>query len=148
MTQTFFFIFAVIAGTAMAIQGSLNSVLGKVIGFWEATFVVHIIATSLVAVIIFIFSLNKGDFGNLMETPWYTYIGGILNVIILYGVVVTIPKLGVANATTLIIVGQVTTAVIIDHFGFWGLEAVPFQWTKLIGVGLLALGARILLNTG
>lgn len=148
MTQAFFFIFAVIAGAAMAIQGSLNSVLGKVIGFWEATFVVHIIATLLVAIIIFIFSLNKGDFNNLVKAPWYTYIGGILNVIILYGVVVTIPKLGVANATTLIIVGQVTTAVIIDHFGFWGLEAVPFQWTKLIGVGLLAWGAKILLNTG
>ncbi|MBM7624066.1 DMT family transporter [Sporohalobacter salinus] len=148
MSQIFFFVFAVIAGTAMAIQGSLNSVLGKIIGFWEATFVVHIIATLLVAIIIFIFSLNKGDFGNLVKAPWYTYIGGILNVIILYGVVVTIPELGVANATTLIIVGQVTTAVIIDHFGFWGLETVPFQWIKLVGMGLLALGARLLLNMG
>jgi transporter family-2 protein len=132
----------------MAIQGSLNSVLGKIVGLWEATFVVHVVATLLVAIIIFILNLNKGDFANLSEAPWYTYVGGILNVLILYGVVMSIPKLGVANATTAIIVGQVTTAVLIDHFGLWGLEAIPFQWIKLLGVALLALGARLLLNTG
>lgn len=148
MPQTLFLIVALISGVAMAVQGSLNSVLRKVVGIWEATFVVHVIATSLVAVIIFIFHLNKGNFGDLVDAPWYTYLGGILNVIILYGVVMSIPELGVANATTAIIVGQVTTAVIIDHFGFWGLETIPFQWIKLVGIALLALGARILLNSG
>lgn len=148
MSEIIFFIIALIAGISMAVQGSLNSVLGKIVGLWEATFVVHIIATFLVAVIIFVFNLNKGSFSSLSEAPWYTYLGGILNVMILYGVVISIPQLGVANATAIIIVGQVTTAVLIDHFGLWGLETIPFHWTKLVGVVLLALGAKLLLNTG
>jgi len=148
MSETVFFIIALIAGISMAIQGSLNSVFGKIVGLWEATFVVHIIATTLVAIIIFILNLNKGDFSNLAEAPWYTYLGGILNVIILYGVVISMPELGVANATTIIIAGQVTTAVIIDHFGFWGLDAVPFQWIKLLGAVFLAVGVRLMLSTG
>ncbi|SJZ58004.1 DMT family transporter [Selenihalanaerobacter shriftii] len=147
MPDIIFLVIALIAGVSMAIQGSLNSVLGKIAGLWEATFVVHIIATILVAIIIFILNLDKGDFTNLVNAPWYTYLGGALNVIILYGVVISIPQLGVANATTAIIVGQVTTAVIIDHFGFWGLDSVAFHWIKLVGVGLLAFGARLLLST-
>ncbi|MGM0471683.1 MAG: DMT family transporter [Bacillota bacterium] len=148
MSQTLFLLVALTAGVAMAVQGSLNSVLGKIIGFWEATFIVHVIAVLVVAGLIFIVGLNKGDFSKFTQVPWYIYLGGILNVIILYGVVVSIPELGVANATTLIIVGQVTTAVIIDHFGFWGLDKVPFQWMKLLGLALLAIGAKIMLNSG
>ncbi|MCK8825816.1 DMT family transporter [Fuchsiella alkaliacetigena] len=148
MPEILFLLVALVAGITMAIQGSLNSVLGEITGLWEANFVVHVIGTSLIAVIIFLLNLNKGDFGNLTEAPWYVYVGGILNVIIIYTVVVTIPKLGVANATASIIVGQVTTAAIIDHFGFWGLDTVPFHWTKLAGVILLAAGAKLVLNTG
>ena len=31
----------------MALQGSLNSALGKIIGLWEATLLVHIIGTAV-----------------------------------------------------------------------------------------------------
>ena len=48
-------------------------------------------------------------------------------------------------ATTSIIVGQVLTACLLDHFGLFGLEK-PVNWLKLLGVGLLALGAKLLLG--
>ena len=57
----------------------------------------------------------------------------------------SIPKLGVATATTAIIVGYVTTATLVDHFGLFGLQKIPFTWTKLIGVVLLAVGAKFML---
>ncbi len=56
-----------------------------------------------------------------------------------------IPRLGVASATTAIIVGQVLTALCIDHLGCFGLDKVPFTWTKLLGLALLAAGAWLLL---
>ncbi|WP_018248426.1 DMT family transporter [Orenia marismortui] len=144
MEGIIFIIIAAISGLAMAIQGSLNSGLGKVIGDLEATFVVHVIATMLVSLLLFIFSLGKGDLSQLSEAPWYTYLGGILNVIILYGVIYSIPNLGVANATTAIITGQVLTAILVDHFGLFGLEKIHFQWTQLVGVLFLAIGVKLL----
>ncbi|TDX51618.1 DMT family transporter [Orenia marismortui] len=144
MEGIIFIIIAAISGLAMAIQGSLNSGLGKVIGDLEATFVVHVIATMLVSLLLFIFSLGKGDLSQLSEAPWYTYLGGILNVIILYGVIYSIANLGVANATTAIITGQVLTAILVDHFGLFGLEKIHFQWTQLVGVLFLAIGVKLL----
>ncbi|MCK8828238.1 DMT family transporter [Natroniella acetigena] len=146
MGKIFFFIVAAVSGTAMAVQGSLNSALGKVVGEVEATFIVHMIATLVIALILFAFNLGQGNLGKFMSAPWYTYLGGLLNVIILYGVLFSIPRLGVANATTLIIVGQVLTAILIDHLGIWGLERIPFRWIQGLGLVLLAIGARLLLN--
>ena len=50
------------------------------------------------------------------------------------------PRLGVVSATTAIIVGQVTTAALVDHFGLFTLEPVPFTWLKALGFVLLVAG--------
>jgi len=133
-----------LAGLAMAIQGSINSVLGKKIGLVEATFVVHLTATLILSLFL-IFNFNKGIFQLLKQVPWYLYLGGLIGVIITYTVVISIPKLGVAVATTAIVAAQVMTAVMIDHLGFSGLEEVPFNWLKLLGLFFLVTGVRLLL---
>ncbi|AZR74402.1 hypothetical protein BBF96_14005 [Anoxybacter fermentans] len=137
---------ALIAGITMAVQGALNSSLSKKIGLLEATFVVHFLATLLLILILFVFRLGKGDFSKMSQVPWYIYLGGLLGVIITYTVVVSIPKLGAALATTAIIVGQVSTACLIDHLGLFGLKQIDFTWTKAVGIILLAAGARFMLH--
>lgn len=142
----FFLIAALLAGVAMAVQGSINSALGKVIGLWEATFLVHLSAAIILLLILFVFHMGKGDLALCSKAPWYLYLGGLIGVLITFGVVISIPKLGVAVATTAIIVGHVLTALIIDHFGLFGLKEISFTWIKFLGLVLLALGAKLLLN--
>jgi len=137
---------ALISGVLMAIQGSLNSVLSKVIGLLEATFVVHVIGTAILLVLLFVPKLAKGNLLAWSQAPWYSYLGGLLGVLIIYLVAASIPAVGVCNATTAIIVGQVLTAMLIDHFGGFGLERVPYSWSQFIGLILLAVGAKLLLR--
>ncbi len=129
----------------MAVQGSLNSVLGDKIGIWETNFLVHFTGTILLLIFLLIKGANL-NFNLYKDVPWYLYIGGLLGVAITYGVIVSIPELGVAVATTAIITGQVLTAAAIDHFGLFGLEKVPFTWIKFMGILLLSAGVRLLLN--
>lgn len=82
----------------------------------------------------------------LSQAPWYTYLGGVISVFIIYLVAASIPKIGAANATTAIIVGQVTMAVIIDHLGLFGLQADAFTYRQGVGIILLAVGAKLLLR--
>lgn len=135
---------AAVAGMTMAVQGSLNAALSKFVGLIEATLIVHIIGSVLAGIIV-LTGISKGNFGKLAQVPWYAYLGGILSVLIIYGVASSIPKVGVAVATTAIIVGQVSTAMLIDQLGCFGLEKVPFTLMKLLGLILLAAGARLML---
>ncbi|MEL7567034.1 MAG: DMT family transporter [Dehalobacterium sp.] len=139
-------IIAALSGVAMAIQGTLNSYMSKIIGQLEATFMVHIIGLITVAVVLFVFKLGQGHMDKLGEVPWYGYLGGIISVLIIYGVVASMPKVGVANATTAIIVGQVTAALIIDSSGLLGFERCPLTWMKGLGIVLLAAGAKLMLS--
>ena len=144
----FFLLIAFLAGVAMAGQGTMNSALGKAIGLSESTFVVHLTATLAMAAVL-ILGLGDGNWSNYDSIPWYYYFGGLIGVGITYGVVISIAKLGAAIATTSIfpsIICQVLTACLLDHFGIFGLEKSPLSWLKLLGVGLLALGAKLLLG--
>jgi len=134
-----------LSGALMALQGTLNSSLGKTLGLLEATFVVHIVGTTS-ALILLVVGLGKGNWHNFKDASWYNYLGGLLGVAIVYLVAVSISKAGVATATTAIILGQVSTAVLVDSFGLFGLEPVPFSLWKGFGVVLMAGGAWLLLS--
>lgn len=134
---------AALSGAAMALQGTFNAALGKALGLWESTLVVHLIGT-LVALVILV-GVGFGNFGKLNQVPWWAYLGGVLSVVIIYAVARSIPQIGVSNATTAIIVAQVSTAVLIDCLGVFGVKKIDFQIIDLLGIALLAIGARILL---
>lgn len=137
---------AATTGAAMAIYGTLNAALGKVIGFLESTLVVHAAATLLVMLLLFPFGLGNGAWQKYAEAPWYVYLGGPLAVLITFGVLRTIPVLGVARATALIVLSQVLAAAIIDHWGLLGMDKVAFSWGRLLGALLMGGGAWLLLN--
>ena len=137
------FLIAAISGIAMAIQGTINSSLSLKTSLLSATLVVHIIGTlvALVTVLAWRAPLLKY---NWMSVPWYLYLGGLLSVLIVGLVAISIPRVGVCNATTAIIIGQVSMAVLIDHFGWFGMSRLPWNSTQLIGIALFAAGAKLL----
>jgi transporter family-2 protein len=137
---------ALISGAAMAVQGTFNSVLSRFTGLLGASFVVHLTGTVLIFLLLFVLHLGQGDLTAVTTAPWYTLLGGVLNVIIIYGVALAISNTGVANATTAIIVGQVLFALIIDHLGLFGAHRIACSWPQLVGLALLAAGAKLLLR--
>ena len=136
---------AALAGVLMAVQGSLNGALGKVIGVLEGNLVLHAVGLVLVAALLFLFGLGRGDFGKMSEAPWYLYLGGVINVAIIYGVMLSIAKVGAGNATTAIITGQLAMALVVDWLGLFGLAQSPMTWGRGAGLILMAIAAKLLL---
>jgi len=137
------FLLATVSGIAMAIQGTLNSSLSQKTSLLSATLVVHVIGTlvALIAALAWKTPLLKNHW---IAIPWYLYLGGVLSVLIVGLVAVSIPKVGVCNATTAIIIGQVSMAVLIDHYGWFGMSRLPWNPWQLVGIGLFAAGAKLL----
>ena len=142
----FFLLLAAAAGVLMAVQGSINGALGKIIGTWEGNFAVHAIGLLGVVAVLFLFGAYQGGFSKIKDVPWYLWLGGIINVVIIYGVMLSIAQTGAAKATTAIITGQLAMSMIIETFGWFGLQQSSFTWSKGIGVVLMAIAARLLLG--
>lgn len=127
----------------MAVQGGLNSLLAKSIGLLEATFSVQLLA-ALTLVPILLPRLLHGLPNGLSEAPWYAWLGGPVGVGITYGVALSFSRLGAGKATTAIIVCQLLTAFLLDHFGWLEMEARAFRPVHLLGILLMAAGVHLL----
>ncbi|RPF42455.1 transporter family-2 protein [Thermodesulfitimonas autotrophica] len=134
---------AALAGSVMAVQGAVNALMGKIAGVCLATFIVHAVGTAFAGLLL---PFARGGFSRVGQAPWYAWTGGVFGVLIIYSVARCIPKVGVAPATTAIILGQVLTATIIDHFGLFGMTRLPFSCWRILGVAFLAAGAWCLLK--
>lgn len=137
------FLIAAFSGICMAVQGSLNSLLAQKTSLMATTFVVHLIGSLLTVIVIIIKKIPVLSH-NWFSVPWYLYLGGLLSIIIISLVALSIPKIGVSNATTAIIIGQVGAAVLIDHFGLLGIERIPWSYWQFLGLAFFAIGAKLL----
>lgn len=128
----------------MTFQGAINAALKDKVGLGPMSAVVHLTGFILsLAVIPFTGGLKLHNFG---KAPFYSYLGGVLNVAIIGGVAWAIAKTGATIGISAILFGQLTTAVVLDHFGLFSLTAIPITWTRLTGVALMLVGMRLAIN--
>jgi transporter family-2 protein len=64
---------------------------------------------------------------------------GIFGLILYLTISVTLPKLGGTLMIALIICGQLLTGLLVDHFGWFGVEVHPINLSRAAGVVLLLL---------
>lgn len=128
----------------MALQGVLNSMLGRKVGEIEATFVVHAIASVLLGILL-LTGKTQGSIRNTLSAPWFVFLGGPLSVIIVWGVLASIGEVGAASATTAILTVQILTALALDYFQITG-EKVQFDVGRIVGVVIFIMGAYLLLR--
>jgi transporter family-2 protein len=74
------------------------------------------------------------------------WLGGILSAFIVLSITFAAPKIGVAAAIGLVITGNLVVAAAIDRFGWFGVDRIALDWTRVVGILLLAAGAALLLR--
>ena len=135
------FLFSVIAGAAMSIQGVMNTRLGDKIGLYEANAFVQ--GTAFLLSIAAVWIVGKGDFRLIGQTDKLYLLGGVLGLIITVTVMLSVGKLGPTVAISIILIAQLLVAALIDAFGLMGSEKIIFSWNKYVGL-LLMLGGVLL----
>jgi bacterial/archaeal transporter family-2 protein len=135
-----------IVGGMLAVQGPINSQLGKTIGNFQAAFFSFATGTIVLAVIA---GLVRGGYGQIAEArtlaPQYL-IGGALGACYVSTVLVTVRTLGAGGIVAATVAAQLTMGVIIDQFGLLGLDKDPISVSKAVGVLLLALGTLLVVR--
>ncbi len=132
------FLYALVAGAAMSVQGVMNTRLGDKAGVLETNAYVQLTGFVLALVIALLF--GKGDIRQMTQAPWYAWLGGVLAPVITVTVMLSISGLSPTVAISTILLSQLTVAALIDAFGWLGAEKLPFTWQKAVGVGLMVIG--------
>jgi transporter family-2 protein len=119
---------------------------GERIGSFEA-FAFASLLTAVVAVVtLLVVRRSVAGIADASDTPAWMWIGGFFGAFVVLTITVTAPRIGVAAVVALLIAGQLAMGVLIDRYGWLGVEKVPLGWQRLFGVALLALGTGLVLR--
>lgn len=134
-------IIALISGALMSVQGVFNTAVTKQTSIWVANSWVQF--SALVVCLIAWFFRGRESFAKLWQVDHkYLLLGGVIGAFITLTVIMSMKDLGPARAALLIVVSQLAVAYVIELFGWFGVEKVDFQWSKLIGMGM-AIGGIV-----
>ena len=133
---------SLLSGILMSVQGVLNAEVTKQTSIWVSAGWVQLTAFAT-CVILWLFTGREPVSGLFSVSPWYMLTGGILGAFITYTVIQGMNSLGPARAVMLIVVSQLLAAYLIEAFGIFGVEKVPFAWRRVVGMGLALAGIII-----
>jgi bacterial/archaeal transporter family-2 protein len=138
---------ALTAGLAGSIQVAVMGRFGERVGSFEALAANLVFSTLIATILLLVLRQSLAGFGDALHSPWWYWVGGGgMGVVVVLTITVVTPRLGTAATIGLLIAGQLAMGVLIDRYGWFGVEQVPISWPRLLGVLLLAIGALLALR--
>ena len=141
-----FVLLAVTIGSLVVVQASINSELRVMVGdAWRAALISTSVSTLSLLVITTVIQGRPWPSGEAVSAAtWWMWVGGILGAIYVAASSVLVARLGSAVLFALVILGQLVTSVVMDHFGVLGLEKHDISLPRLIGVAMLLAGVVLI----
>ncbi|MBM3928780.1 MAG: DMT family transporter [Sphingomonadales bacterium] len=128
-----------LAGIGVAAQAPTNAVLARTA---ESTLLAALISFGVgtVAIAIAWAATDRTSPAVLRDAPTWAWLGGIYGAIYVATAAYAVPRLGVATMLMIAIGGQLAAAVVIDHFGLFGLRPQPVSVSRIAGLMLVFAG--------
>lgn len=130
------------AGIGIPVLAALNAALGQKLGSPVAAaivlFLVALLATGAT------FAVTGGAFRGLASAPAHLFLGGVLVAFYVLSITWIAPSFGIGNAVFFVLLGQIVSAGLIDHFALFGARHSPVGAVRLIG--MLMMGAGVFLT--
>ena len=131
-------ILAATAGAAVSLQTVFNNKVNEKTGSWTTT----AIALGMGFIFSLVASLLTGQFniGMLLQMESWYWFGGMLGVGVVFCLVQAVKNLGPTLSISIVMTAQLSTALLWDSMGWFGLEQIPFSFNKVLGILMIICG--------
>jgi bacterial/archaeal transporter family-2 protein len=134
-----------VVGGILALQAPINAGLGRVTGSIAAALVSFTVGTLALIVVVGI-SGEAGGLTSTFDVRWYYLVGGLLGAIYVTTALITVKSIGAGGVAAATVTGQLTAAVLIDRFGWFGLDQTSLSATRILGVAMLLAGTYLVVR--
>lgn len=126
---------SVFGGVLLSAQSSINGAFSKQAGTFESTFLSFITGAMMLSIAILFF--GKGDILAILDAPKWQLSAVWFGVGYLFLTILAVPKIGVIAANISTVIGQLSTGMLIDHFGWFGGLQIAFDWKRGLAIVLM-----------
>lgn len=140
-----FILLAIVSGAALPIQAALNGKMGKVVGDPVYAALISFVIGSF-GLMIYVLTVRT-DLSTITQTGnahWSVWTAGLLGAFYVTCVVILAPKLGAALTFGLVVAGQLSISIIIDHYGVLGIPVHALNWLRVGGISLIIAGVMLI----
>ncbi|MBY6002677.1 DMT family transporter [Salipiger bermudensis] len=127
------------AGIGIPVLAALNARLGGYIGSpAAAAFILFIVALSAATVVMFV--TDPRPVARATGAPKHLFLAGLFVAFYVLSITYVAPSFGVGRAIFFVLIGQLVSAAVVDHFGLFGAREVPLSASRAGGIVLMGLG--------
>ena len=130
------------AGLGIPVLAALNAALGQFLGSPVAAVTV-LLCVAFSATFVILLTTSSLPFARLAEAPRHLFLAGLLVTFYMLSITAIAPHFGVGNAIFFVLLGQLISAAVVDHFALFGASGSPLSLTRSLGLGVMALGVWI-----
>lgn len=131
-----------VAGMCIPLMAALNADLG--VRLHSPLAAVAVLCCVALAATLGLMALQpRPQWNALTSAPPVLFFAGFLFVFYITGITSSAPTIGLGNAVLLVLVGQLVSAAMIDHFGFVNATPTPLSVRRAIGLFLVGTGAML-----
>jgi bacterial/archaeal transporter family-2 protein len=130
-------------GAGLALQVAMNTRLrGFSAGPVGAALVSFAVGTLALAAVLWAL---RGPWpgSGLGQAPWWAWAGGLMGALYVLGAVVIAPRVGPGPLLAAVVLGQMSAALLLEHFGWLGTVQHPISVLRVVGVLLIVAGAAL-----
>ncbi|HSG56217.1 DMT family transporter [Seohaeicola saemankumensis] len=127
------------AGIGIPILAALNSSLGSRLGSPVAAATI-LFSVALAATLIVLALKGAPALAAVIAAPKHLFLAGLLVAFYILSITFIAPKFGIGNAVFFVLLGQLISAALIDHFGLFGARISPLSLSRAVGIALMAGG--------
>ena len=138
-------VLAVAAGLAGAVQAAVMGELGERVGVFPALAFSGVVSLVFGLVALLLVKQSVRGLADVAREPVWLWTGGALSVLIIVGITVGPPHIGLAGTLGTIIALNLVVAALIDRFGWFGYDRIALGWPRLAGLVCLGAGAALTL---
>jgi bacterial/archaeal transporter family-2 protein len=132
-----------LAGIGIPVLAALNAQLGRAIASPTAAAAVLFFIALIATTVILIASGATSSLRLVAGQPKHLLAGGLLVAFYVLSVTAIAPRIGLGNAIFLVLLGQLLSASLIDHFGLFGALQKPVDVWRAAGLGLMFAGVSL-----
>jgi transporter family-2 protein len=140
-----YLLLALATGATVAVMVVFNARLGGLLGgpIWAAAAQFTVALTAVLSLALLTRQPAPVTTG-IGGAPWWIWTGGVFSATFIVVSTFLTPRLGVAVTLSTIIVGQLSAALIVDHYGLFGGTVVRASFPRVAGVALLLAGITLM----
>lgn len=132
-----------LAGFGIPVLAALNAQLGNRIGAPAAAATVLFLVALSAAALVMLLSQKTEALALIPAQPKYLLLAGLLVAFYVLSITWIAPRFGVGNAVFCVLLGQLASAAVIDHFGLFGAMPKPVDLARAAGLALMTLGVLL-----